>query len=209
MLSFPRLVGGSEVWGSPSRAREGSAEASSLPSVSVPACVLRVPLPTSSSGTRALSFPPSPSPPFPMSAAWAGGSRECFQVSPWLQAAGTLRPQQHLRPQGGGGGVCVWGGSRWSRQGLEASTRPGRQGSGAGAGGPGSPWGRGSLFPPWISLPHRGCKDEKQEGCPRSTTPATKAFRMCSSVSRRGHTHSCLSAQHPAPSTTMSPGPSR
>ena len=49
---FQSLVGGSEVWGSPSRAREGSAEASSLPSVSVPACVLRVPLPTSSSGDQ-------------------------------------------------------------------------------------------------------------------------------------------------------------
>lgn len=49
-----------------------------------------------------------------MSAAWAGGSRECFQVSPWLQAAGALRPQQHLCPQGGGG--CVWGGRVWMEQ---------------------------------------------------------------------------------------------
>ena len=99
---------------------------SSLPSVSVPACVLRVPLPASSSGTRALSFPPSPSPPFPCQLPWAGESLApgCRKLSAALGLSSTY---VHEGAAGGGAGR----GSRWSRRGLEASTRPGRQGSGA------------------------------------------------------------------------------
>lgn len=64
---------------------------------------------------------------------------------------------------------------------------------------PGFTLGQGSLFSPWTSLPHRRRKGEKQEGCPGSTTPATKAFRTCSSVSTRGHS---LTAVRP-PSTQL------
>ena len=73
---------------------------------------------------------------------------------------------------------------------------------------PGFTLGQGSLFPPWTSLPHRGCKGEKQEGCPGSTTPATKAFRTCSSVSTRGHSLTAVrppSAQLPAPRCQQEP----
>lgn len=73
---------------------------------------------------------------------------------------------------------------------------------------PGFTLGQGSLFPPWTSLPHRWRKGEKQEGCPGSTTPATKAFRTCSSVSTRGHSLTAVrppSTQLPAPRCQQEP----